>query len=156
MSDDNIEDTPYFRSPAWLHEANLASHQSMRGFAELAIKGVTLVNGGAAIALLAFLPGALQLKGVLAWPFAIALPIFGIGACCGAICAGFATLSQSAYTREIQNIMAHEIDAAKVDHKSGERWRKVAQSVAWIGNVAFIVGLILAAIGFFGVQVPTK
>ncbi len=139
-------------APDWIHQANLASHQAAREFSAIAIKGMTLTNGGAAIALLAFLPDALAIKGVSVWQFAISLPVFGLGAIAGAMCAGLAAISQSHFTRAVQEQIAKDTSAYKASRKKGMRWQKFSRAIGGSSLLAFLIALLFAAWGFSGAE----
>lgn len=123
----------------------------MMTFAGMTIKGVLVLNGGAALALLAFLPQSLQLNGVQTWALAIALPVFGMGAFFGVLCPGIATLTQWKFTDSVRASLANDQSAYEELAANGDKWRTRAEYIAWAGSIAFVMGLILGAIGFWRV-----
>jgi hypothetical protein len=110
--------------------------------ASVAIRAITLVNGGGAIFLLAFIgnvwkaddPRARQLIDAMAWP--IGCYVGGVVA--AVLCAGFSYLSQWAFNEA----------PLKKRQPYGNRLRWVAIADAFMALVAFAVGSGLALVAF--------
>ena len=108
-------------------------------FANAALRGLLIVNGGAAIAILAFLgkvvsrsPDATKLS---VGNFECPLMIFGLGVFCSALAAGLGFLSQLCF---------HDLHRSAL----GNGFRIAAVVVAIAGYVLFLAGLCEAGRAF--------
>jgi hypothetical protein len=113
-------------------------------FAGAAIKGLLIINGGAAVAIIAFLghlsdnPAAGPAKIAALAPALIA---FGWGALLGAMVAALAYLSQLFFSQ-------HVATEARCSLILGEVFRWTAVAVAAAGYVVFAIGLYTAVAAF--------
>lgn len=83
-----------------LHSSNIEMFKSVIEFSKMAVQSAIWINGGAAIALLAFL-GQLAKEQPDKIPIIIpAILPFGVGVFLGGVTAGFAYLSQRLYANE--------------------------------------------------------
>ena len=115
------------------------------GFSHLAIKSAILVNGGAAVASLAFAGSLLQSGQSLDGVPGI-LTCFWIGVLAGAIAAGAAHVSQRCYARASES-------RSRRDNDLERKWKRKGHVFLWptIGlviscYVMFLVGCIWAAV----------
>jgi hypothetical protein len=118
-------------------DSELAVLQAVISFASLAIKNLMLLNGGAAVAILAFVGHlvANEQQG-LASEFSGALTLFGVGALLGGVVSGLSYLAQVAF---------HAATNSHWIGKLGEPLRISAILCAISGYTVFGVGLWRAA-----------
>lgn len=100
---------------------------------QTAMKSAILINGGAAVATLAFV-GSLVQHRTLVRSFGVVLPCFALGALFGAVGTGFAYLAACKY--------AHE------DARSGHWRNNLAIFFTILSYVGFLVGCVAACIFF--------
>lgn len=105
----------------------------LQSFASTSIKIILMLNGGAAIAILAFL-GAIVTTEFTKWisGIVLALIFYSLGAACSAGVAFLSYLSQSEY-----NIMDESNEV------KGDFYRKSAMLIALLGIALFIFGCII-------------
>lgn len=105
----------------------------LQSFASTSIKIILMLNGGAAIAILAFL-GAIVTTEFTKWisGIVLALIFYSLGAACSAGVAFLSYLSQSEY-----NIMDESNEV------KGDCYRKSAMLIALLGIALFILGCII-------------
>ena len=125
-------------------EAWVASVNATVTFAGAAIKGLLLINGGAAVAILAFLGHLAATPGTSPTQFetlGTALLAFGWGALAGAMTAGAAYLSQICFGE----VTVSRNRPAKI---AAEIFRLIAVALAFFGYGVFIYGLDTAVRAF--------
>ncbi|MBM6825367.1 hypothetical protein [Veillonella magna] len=110
-----------------------ASMPLIDSFANTGIKVIMMLNGGAAIAILAFL-GNIIITDYSKWIYGIvwALGGYAIGAACSAIVAFLAYVSQSEYNTAID--------------KRGDCFRTKAMLIAAIGIILFVTSTVIVGI----------
>jgi hypothetical protein len=103
-------------------------------FAEMSVRSLLILNGGAALALLTFATSAALRGGTLG--FKTALLAFGAGAALSVVTAAFSYLAQSYYA------VSEGQDQA---HKLGQIFRHAGMICAVLGLAAFFAGVGLVA-----------
>ena len=108
-------------------------------FADIAIRSLLILNGGAALALLTFAGNAASRGQQISFEWS--LLAFGIGAAFSVATAGFSYLSQSLYT---------EGEAGTPYARLGLSMRLVAFAIGFVAWLLFLVGIGLAVCSFAG------
>ena len=88
----------YKQEERFQHESNLEMFRSVISSGLGAIKSAFILNGAAAVALLAFIGHLIQLSGDKIPDFSFCLLLFSIGALAAALTSGFAYLCQKCYS----------------------------------------------------------
>lgn len=145
-----------------LEECQRLMLKSVIDIGQNALKFAILINGGAGVAMLAFI-GNIASKGLavncfLTW----SLTSFAAGVLGAAVSNGAAYFSQSYYSRSYEkqkNKLVEAINAGRndgqgtsdfaidSDEKNGNRWRNAAIGSAVLGYALFLVGIIMAYLG---------
>jgi len=115
-----------------INEHHILSAGSTITYGKEALKSIIIINGGAAVALLALVSQVAKGSHGIVPPLSIALVWFGGGVLAGALATGLAYLSQWANTYAIGGI----VDGSMPD--------TVFAVITW---VAFVLSLVLAAAG---------
>ena len=103
-------------------------------FAEMSVRSLLILNGGAALALLTFATSAALRGGTLG--FKTALLAFGAGAALSVVTAAFSYLAQSYYAVS---------EGEDRSHKLGQVFRQAGMTCAVFGLAAFFTGVGLVA-----------
>lgn len=120
-----------------LRSQNFAAGLSLiESFANTGIKTIMMLNGGADIAMLAFL-GNIIITDYSKWIYGIvwALGGYSIGAVCSAVIAFFSYLSQSSYNDEDEQ-----------SHKNADKNRFVAMIFAILGITLFVISSVIVGV----------
>lgn len=113
-----------------------------------ALKSLSLINGAAAVALLAFLGTVLQRgiyeRGVSVAAVSQAMVVFAVGVLLAGAGFGLRYLSQTAYTGD------YNAETKRSRHKRGDKFRYAAVMAGACSLIAFGVGILLAFRSFNG------
>jgi len=107
-----------------------------------AMKYMILINGGACMAMLAFIGGVFDKNEALAGGMAGALACFGLGVLLAALVSGSTYLSQHAYGQAAMM----EGSEHRNHYQRGDRWRVACVSLGVLSYTAFGVGCLIAYI----------
>jgi hypothetical protein len=118
------------------------------------VKAILLINGGACVAVLAFI-GSLASQGQVVTDLAVSLVWFAIGALVAVISAGFGYLTNLSYfaesnarTRHFDEPYVRETDASRRHHVAGSVTRWLTICCAIVGILAFVGGVFVANCAF--------
>ena len=131
----------------YLHEQEQEVFKSVIAYGEVTVKSALLINGGAAVAMLAFAGNLATRVGEpeIASRFAAAMVAFGAGAWLAVLGAGFGYIAQSCYLRELRLEFSLR--------RSGHRWRKITAITVGAAMLAFAIGVGCAT---FAVTLPLE
>jgi len=150
-----------FEIAAERHKAELAEYgvDAQRSFESVraanqsgaeAIKAATLINGGAAVAMLAFIGhlASIQAEAAVIMSFAKPLRLFVVGALLGVVASGVTYFSQSCYglslDREFRSKEAkweNKKDIAAKKHIASVRWRWAGKVINFLAVSAVVAAL---------------
>lgn len=123
-----------------------------------AIKATTLINGGAAVAMLAFVGhlASIRAEAAVIMSFAEPLRLFVEGVLLGVLASGAVYFSQSSYgislDLEFKNKEAkweNNEDLAAKKHKASVRWRRAGKAINFIAILAGLAALCCFAFGCY-------
>ena len=123
-----------------------------------AIKATTLINGGAAVAMLAFVGhlASIQAKATVIMGFAEPLRLFVAGALLGVVASGVTYLAHVFYigslTREFRSKEAKregDETLASVRHNASVRWGRIGQGINFIVVLIVVASLFCFAFGCY-------
>ena len=133
-----------------LFQAQLKSGQelfrSAMEFGQSAIKLTMLVNGGAAVAMLAFI-GSIErasLDSFAAWCLSLALFSFAVGAGGGAFGAIGAYLTQYSFVKEFQTDMLEDFTESNRLSTYGHKLRTTTVIIVCVSASLFLVGILFS------------
>lgn len=119
------------------------------------VKAILLINGGACVAVLAFI-GSIASKVQVVTDLAGSLVWFAIGAVAAVISAAFGYLTNLSLSSET-NTKTHHFDAPFVRETEASRWHHVAGCVTrWVSICCAIVGILAFAGGVFAASCAFK
>jgi hypothetical protein len=123
-----------------------------------AIKAGTLINGGAAVAMLAFIGhlAAIQARPAVIVAFAKPLRLFVLGTLLGVVASGVTYFAQSFFTasliRELRSKEAKRDDdesLSALHRKASSRWQYAGHAINWIAVLAVSAALFCFAFGCY-------
>lgn len=123
-----------------------------------AIKAATLINGGASVAMLAFIGhlASIQAKAAVIMGFAEPLRLFVMGALLGVVASGVTYLAHMFYigslTREFRSKEAKregDEKLASIKHKASVRWGHVGQGINFIAILTVVAALLCFGFGCY-------
>jgi hypothetical protein len=123
-------------------EFRIESHRAAVGLAQASLRSITFMNGGAAVAVLAFigsLASRIPSNVTYVRDLRPALSMFALGVLISACATGSSYLSQAHFTHADLDTDEHA--------KRGLKWRRLAIGFAIAGYIAFLAGLCCAYAG---------
>jgi hypothetical protein len=129
--------------------ARIETYRAIITAGQTAIKSAILINGGGAVAVLAFVPSLLQMNLGLGL-FSVTLLCFGFGTLLGAIAAGCTYLAGYHYADALGEADPPNSPAGR----SGGRWNKGAMWTVIVSYLLFAVGCVVAFVCFLLWSVP--